>query len=336
MNKKERIQAALKGEKVDRVPVSAWLHFSEVDQDPISLAKAQIAFTKKFDYDFIKMMPQGTYPVQDWGAELKIFANKLQEPIIKTPGIRCIEDYKTMHVLPPYYGTWGKALQLAMRMQEYMQDDIPYIQTIFSPLTILNKLSGGHVLQDIKTHPEVVKEALKVVTETNIGFVEENLKYGVAGFFLATQTALRDAITLDNYDEFARPFDYEVINSYKDKTYFNVLHIHGDNVYFKELLDYPVNSLSWHARTTPPTLKEARTMTDKCFVGGLKEDPYFVDGVLHYHSIMAKDNAEQLIEHVHEAIAQVDGRGIIIGPSCVIDPRAPESNFFALRKSVEK
>ena len=76
MNRKERIMAALHGKEVDRVPVSAWLHFSEVDQDPVSLAKAQISFVKKYDFDFIKMMPQGTYPVQDWGAQLKKFEKR--------------------------------------------------------------------------------------------------------------------------------------------------------------------------------------------------------------------------------------------------------------------
>ena len=39
MTKKERLEAALKGEEVDRIPISIWQHFSTVDQDPVSLAE---------------------------------------------------------------------------------------------------------------------------------------------------------------------------------------------------------------------------------------------------------------------------------------------------------
>lgn len=335
MDKRERIMAALQGKEVDRVPVSAWLHFSEVDQDPISLAKTQISFVKKYDFDFIKMMPQGTYPVQDWGAQLKIYANKFHEPIILEPGIKDIKEYCKLEILPPFYGTWGKTLQLAKYIQEFNDMDIPYIQTIFSPLTILSKLTKGHVYEDIRTNPDVVERALKVITATNIAFVLENLRYGVSGFFFATQCAGKDLMSLDEFNHFAREYDLQVIQAYKDKTYFNVLHIHGDNIRFKDLLDYPVNCLSWHARSTYPSLKKARTMTEKCFLGGVKESPYFVDGVLHYKSIMASGSEQEISNHVKEAIDQVDGKGLILGPSCVIDPRADENNYYALRKSVE-
>ena len=56
MTKKERLEAALKGEEVDRIPISIWQHFSTVDQDPVSLAEIQVRTAEKFDYDFIKLM----------------------------------------------------------------------------------------------------------------------------------------------------------------------------------------------------------------------------------------------------------------------------------------
>ena len=66
MNREERIKAALACRPVDRVPISAWMHFSAVDQDPVSLAEEEVAFTEKYDFDFIKMMPFGLYSVQDF------------------------------------------------------------------------------------------------------------------------------------------------------------------------------------------------------------------------------------------------------------------------------
>lgn len=54
MNREERIRAALAGKEVDHVPVGAWMHLSEFDQDPISLAEAEVQFTEKYDLTILK------------------------------------------------------------------------------------------------------------------------------------------------------------------------------------------------------------------------------------------------------------------------------------------
>ena len=81
MNKSQRIEAAIKGEAVDRIPFSVWYHLSAFDQDPVSLAEETAALTKKYDYDFVKMMPFGLYGVQDLGARVNIFSQQGQPPL---------------------------------------------------------------------------------------------------------------------------------------------------------------------------------------------------------------------------------------------------------------
>ena len=49
MNREERVRAALAGKEVDRVPVAAWMHLSAFDQDPISLAEAEVDLTGKLE-----------------------------------------------------------------------------------------------------------------------------------------------------------------------------------------------------------------------------------------------------------------------------------------------
>ena len=56
MYREERVRAALAGKEVDRVPVAAQMHLSAFDQDPISLAEAEVDLTEKYDFDYIKMM----------------------------------------------------------------------------------------------------------------------------------------------------------------------------------------------------------------------------------------------------------------------------------------
>lgn len=337
MNREQRVRHALALKPVDRVPVSAWMHFSQFDQDPISLAETQVAFNEKYDFDFIKMMPFGTYSVQDWGAQLSIYCDRYKEPIVATPAIKEVSDYGNLRVFPAIYGTWGKQLQLAQYMSKLVSKDTPYIQTIFSPFSTLKKLAGNQLFSHFKEFPEKVHVALAVITETTNNFVKANIEAGVSGFFFATQNATYDLMNDEDFDEFALAYDLQVIDTYRKKTYFNVIHMHGDHIMFdKVAAKYPLNCLNWHDRHTKPSMKEARKTVNKCFLGGIQEVPYFVGNVLHYDSILATKSASEIEKHAKEALEAIGDIGVILGPGCVVDPRTPEKNLMALRNSVNR
>ena len=69
MSKRERLEAAIHGEKVDRPPVALWRHFPGDDQDPADLAASTLAFQQQYDFDFIKVTPASSFCVRDWGVE---------------------------------------------------------------------------------------------------------------------------------------------------------------------------------------------------------------------------------------------------------------------------
>lgn len=340
MTREERIKAVLRGEQPDRVPVSVWMHLSEYDQDPRSLAEAMVDFNERYDFDFIKMMPFGAYTVPDWGAKLDIFCTKYQEVEISAPGIASVEDYYRMEVLPAAYGTWGKTLQTAQwvaRDMEARKCPTPFMQTIFSPLTTLKKLAGERCFADMLNCPEAVHYALDVITQTTINFVKANIEAGVSGFFFATQCATYDLMTDIGYAEFGRPYDLRVIDAYKDQTWLNVLHIHGKNTMFETMCRYPLPVLNWHDRQDGPSMAEAKKLTDKVFLGGLREGPAIVDNRLVYDSIMsdAHVDAAAIEAHIHEVMDVMEGKRLLIGPGCVADPHSSAANIAAVRKSVE-
>ena len=337
MNKYQRIKAALEQKEVDRVPVSLWMHFSEADQDPRSLAELQVEFAQTYDFDFIKLMPFGLYGVQDYGAKIKIFNQINQPPVVADYGIQKIGDWGNIGVLPAHYGTLGKQVQLAQYVNKLNQNQTPFIQTIFSPLTTARKLAGDRILNDAKEDPQLFKQALQAITETTINFVRANIDAGVSGFFFATQCANSDFMSESDYREFGEFFDLQVIHAYQDKTFFNVAHIHGDNGFFDLIEKYPVNCLSWHDRWSTPSLEQARAKTEKCFLGGIREVPYYDDDQnIIRQSILVAGTSEEIETHIWEAIDQVDGRGLIIGPGCVVNQLAKSDNIQAIRKAVAK
>lgn len=324
MTKKERVVAAINKQEVDRIPFSMWYHIPHADQDPVHLAEVQIEQARCYDLDFIKMMPFGNYGAHDYGLSVTFYCTKTQPAFERKFAIQDVKDWTEIEPLPGFFGSHGKQLLFARQLQKQLKgEEIPYVQTIFSPLTTAKKLAGPRVFEDMRSHPDYLHQALTAITETTINFVELNIAEGVAGFFFATQCANKEWLTEQEYDEFGVAYDLKVIDAYKDKTYFNIVHIHGDNTMFEKVASYPCNCINWHDRWAGPTMVEAKKVVDKCFLGGINE------------RWLAKAEPQQVYTHIREAVNAFGRTGLMITPGCVAELDTPEINFYAARLAVE-
>lgn len=324
MTKKERVMAAIKKQDVDRVPFGMWYHVPHVDQDPVQLAEVQIEQAHCYDLDFIKLMPFGNYGAHDYGLSCTFYCTKDKPVFERKFAIDDPKEWTELEPLPGYFGNHGKNILLARQVRKQLKgEEIPYIQTIFSPLTTAKKLAGPKVFEHMRSHPEYLHQALAAITETTINFVKLNIEEGVAGFFFATQCANNEWVTEAEYDEFGVKYDLQVIDAYKDITYFNVAHIHGDNTMFEKIAKYPCNCINWHDRWVKPSMAEARKISDKCFLGGINE------------KWLAAAKAEEVRDHIREGILAAGRRGLMVTPGCVAELSTPEVNFYAARTAVE-
>ena len=119
MTREERIRAAIAGRETDRVPVAAWMHLSEHDQDPISLAEAEVELTEKYDFDYIKMMPFGLYSTQDFGNQVKIYCDPYKEPIVQKFAIDSPAGYDSIRAISALQGTYGKQVEFARELAKH-------------------------------------------------------------------------------------------------------------------------------------------------------------------------------------------------------------------------
>ena len=60
MKKRDRVFAALRGDEVDRVPVSAWWHDFPREWDAESLAATTVEAYEAFNWDWIKINPRAS------------------------------------------------------------------------------------------------------------------------------------------------------------------------------------------------------------------------------------------------------------------------------------
>ncbi|OGO06458.1 MAG: hypothetical protein A2Y73_04465 [Chloroflexi bacterium RBG_13_56_8] len=324
MSKRERLETAFVGGDVDRPPVALWRHWPGDDQRAEDLAAAQVAFQQRYDFDFIKVTPSSEYCVTDWGVESVYVGHTEGTREYLSGVINSPDDWARLPVLDPRKGALGRQLRCLELIAQQVGDEVPFIQTIFNPLSEAKNLAGEERLRlHLRTAPEKLHEGLETITETTVRFVREAMRTGAAGIFLAVQHAQYTILSEEEYRTFGRPYDLRILEA-TEECWFNLLHLHGSDVMFNLLADYPVQVINWHDRETPPTLAE-----------GLKRFPGAVCGGLRRLETMMRGTPNDVLAEAADAIRQTAGRRFILGTGCVTPVASPTSNIRAARQAVE-
>jgi uroporphyrinogen decarboxylase len=201
---------------------------------------------------------------------------------------------------------------------------VPFIQTIFNPLSQAKNLVGRErLLIHLRRHRDEVRAGLEVIAETTARFVEAVCETGAAGVFFAVQHAQYGLLSEEEYVTLGRPYDLRVLEPAQD-LWLNVLHLHGTEVMFDLLADYPVQVINWHDRDTSPTLAEGQSRFSGAVCGGLQR-----------WDVVVRGDPDQVREQAADAITQTGGQRFILGTGCVTPVVAPASNIRAVREVVE-
>ena len=325
MTHRQRIENALALKPTDRLPFGYWWHFPNQDRAPRRLAELALALQRKLDLDFIKFCPYGLYSVVDWGVILNVRGGT-QTPVQADYPIKRPEDWKRLRTFRGTEGEYLVVLEAQRIALSEMRDRVPLVQTVFSPLTSCLKMAGREtLLEHIRQAPGAVHAGLEIVAETTRRFAVEAVTRGADGLFFATQTAGEGYLAGDEYAQFAKKYDLLVLEGIRGRSWFDILHLHGERIMFDSVLDYPVQALNYHDREAGPSLAEMRARTKKCLIGGIGQNTTLVHGT-----------PQQVGAQVQEAWEQVNRRGLILGPGCVANRSAPEANVLELRRAVEQ
>lgn len=325
LTKRERVQAALKGEELDRVPVSAWSHDYLREWTPEGLADATLEAYAKYDWDFIKVNPRASYYAEAWGARFKASGQADKSPDLTKPGLTPSTNLSRIHPVDPSEGPFGEQLQALKLISRRLHKEAPFVQTIFTPLAVLSRMSGSTdiVRQLMKEQPEKLEKAISAITETLAAYAAACLKAGADGIFLATvDWGTRQTLLEAEFDRWVRPYDLRILEAARRGT-FNILHVCREDNLLQQALDYPVHAFNWATHSpTNLTLQEAASLTDKALIGGID----------HEGTIM-RSNPGDVVMEAQFAIAQTGGRRFLLAPGCSIPPLTPEHNLRALKEA---
>jgi len=321
---RQRLEACLSGAVLDRPPVALWRHFPVDDQSADSLAAATLDFQRAYDFDLVKVTPASSFCLKDWGADdewrgASEGTRDYTRRVIFSP-----EDWARLPVLDPTAGRLGEQLDCLRRLIKALDPATPVVQTIFSPLAQAKNLVGREeLLVHLRRYPDALRAGLEIITETTRRFVEAARQTGIAGVFYAVQHAQYGLLSEAEYLSFAKPYDLEALAPARS-LWLNILHLHGENIFFDLFTDYPVAVINWHDRDTSPTLSEAQ-----CKFGGV------VCGGLQRQRSMVLGTPASVTAEAHDALRATRARRFILGTGCVLPIIAPRANILAARRSVE-
>jgi uroporphyrinogen decarboxylase len=94
---------------------------------------------------------------------------------------------------------------------------------------------------------------------------------------------------------------------------------------FDQVLDYPVNMLNWHDRRSELDLAGATQRFGGLLAGGLNEAATLPHGPI-----------EAIQREVRDAIAQTNGRRLMIAPGCVVPIATPDAHYRAVIDTVSE
>lgn len=329
--KKERFNTILSGEQADRPIVIGWRHFIEVENQPLLSAKAQVAFTNKFDWDIVKFTPRATYYSEVWGNEYDYNDYEAIVPRMIKPAVQSVEDLWKIDERKCSAIPLAEQLD-AIRSIKELEPERPIVQTVFSPLSVLFFLAGHLPFANDSLYgsskPIPIKEllngkgihdALRAISLTLADYVTELGRAGADGIFYSTMGTAHPALLDDDaFIEYSQQYDIIVLEANETKK--TILHTCGAHSQPNRFLHYPIQGLSWD--TEAPGNPDLSTTFNKVKVCGVNQQ------------LFAENNIQEIEKQAKSALALMKNNPFILAPNCSIPNNATDEALNAFRTSI--
>ncbi len=289
MNSSERIQAALAGAEVDRPPFSFWYNFGLQHMSGEAVADVHIAFARRFELDYLRVMNGYPYPLTN----LRSF-DKASD-FLQIPSIVAEEGY------------WGQQLRaLDKIVRSLKSDDIWVVDSVDSPWTVLCKLSSPDmVLTTARRRPEIVKAALDIISYSQVKYVQKAMELGIKGIFFTLTEAAYDVLDPLSQEELCQPYNNRVLEAAASAP-FNILRIDSKRLYFDTLKAYQTQVVSWPHFAAKQSLRNGIAEWKRTVLGGVN------------HETVAYESPNKINAYFEKYAEEFFQPHLLVGPSGIL------------------
>ncbi len=347
MNAAERMREMLEKKHVSHVGASGWVHTPEVDRKSTEEFAARIIELTDYNrWDFIKMMPNGVYNQEAYGSDIEYLSENIPPEKLHTKQIMHFNSYliqseKDMEQFPvinvaenPVY---QREVAVVKALSSHYKGTVPVIPTIFLPAHTIPEFCGGieKTRYYMDNYPDAVEKMLKAFVQTELQLVDAYMDAGADGFFFATRYSNGDILSEEEFERFCRPFDEQLLARVKERTWFNMVHVHGvKNLFMDKFDQYDVQAISWE--NTPGnvpeeerfTVKKVRELTNKILITGTDQ---FTDYYGTREEVKARFEAR-----LETAAAESGDNRFIFAPGCSLPLDIDLEHVHLLREVVDE
>lgn len=328
MNPKQRMQAALAGQEMDRLLVSPiilnWasralnLKVSEFNTNGKNMGEANIACFRKYRHDFVYLFTTTSTLAEAMGTKMSFPED--DAPQVEEPFVKSREDLKKLRVVDPEKdGRLPVYLEALKRCVNALGDEVFMIPVIGAPFTTSAALRGTETfIKELYTDPEMVHTLMRASTDSVKVLIDAYVKEG--GVPITVEPiATGSMIGEKHFRQFVLPYLQEVYDHIHSHGLPGVLHICGRT---KKVINGMAESGADILSVDDIDLFEAKEMVgDKvCLMGNVSPADGLFKGNPHIISDMVKEGIEK---------ASDNPKGYIVATGCEVPINTPHENMVA-------
>ncbi|PJF29168.1 MAG: hypothetical protein CUN52_09750 [Phototrophicales bacterium] len=325
MNKRERLERTLSGEKTDRAPVALWRHFPGDNLRIGDFVRSTLDFQHSYDWDFIHTTPFSAYSIADYGIDAVWDGNPSGEAQITKPIIKRSLDWTELRTLDPTRGELGKYLEaLRMIVAEADKLSVPVLAHIHSPLSQARMIAGeSTLLLHLRTASQRVITGLNTLTDNTLKLIEMLHKIGISGVSYDMDCAGFLVMSEDEYAQFGIPNDRKILENRDPRWWLNMIHL-PQHPMFTLATSYPMHIIHWDVTEKQVDWMTAKTRTSQVLCSGLNIEKHLLHGT-----------PTLIRETMREALLEMNRTRIIISANATIPVTTPLSHIRMVREAVD-
>lgn len=335
MNSKERIEALLKGEKIDRIPAVPLIfnHGARIIGEPVSkfnsdvdtMVKGNIAAYRKYGSDLIIIFTTTATLAESMGTKLKFPYDDV--PHVEVPIVQEEKNIDLIKIPDPYIdGRLPIYLEAAKRIKEEVGDEVNLSVAVAGPFTNAAHLRGTErFILDTYKNKKLVDNLLKQSIKAAKVFIDELAKLDAIPL-IVEPVASTNLISPKQFKEFALPYLQEMVSYIHSKGLPSILHVCGKTPLIVDLMaDTGTDIIS--IDTIDIAVAKEKVGDRVVILGNV--DP-------------AKTILKGKPEDVHRAVKDIiekgrdSKKGIIVSSGCEVPINSPFENVAALVKATKE
>jgi len=339
MTPRERFQAALDVQAVDRVPLfyqhlgaakwplqSTGLRWYDGFHDPEVFAKLALAAHEMYGFDNV-MAGWGDILVE---AQAHGMVWKWPERDFYPRVDRYVEMSdvdKLTPVDPRKDRFWSVPLRAASIMLERVGQEVAVVGCIDSPAVIASELFGlENVMMSYFTDPDATTKALGVLTESSRAYGDALSEIGVEDVFIENGTAGGEMVSPEQYDEFDGKYLGMELRSFEKNGLRTICHNCAARPFWSAQLALRPTAMHLDLKYIDAKTVFEAVKGKACMIAGIDHAELLQTGT--------PDAIEAAVKRTLDAWGSAPG--LIIGPGCEMGYKTPMDNIRQLKESVER